>query len=159
MVALALLLVLVPGSALAQSTVSTIPILTSADEVHAKAEQLHASANTRSWADMALLLEEAASLRSADDARAIEELTRAGMVWYYLGSLARAQRLQEQAARLALENGRVLEAAHVYAGMAFLAKLQGHQAEASVLARTAQRLAYSPHLTPTERDGVLKRIT
>ncbi len=151
------LLVLPSGAAVAQEAPAA-PDVAKAEELHKNADALVATTQRRHWSEVAKLMERAASLRPADDPQAVNEQFVAGQLFHYNGSLARAQANFEGAARQALANGRVADAAAAYVTAAIVAKARGDGQQAVELGHKAELLAGSPHLTRTEAAGILERI-
>ena len=137
------LLTLVPASVLAQTT--------NGDDGHqARADALHAEA--------ASLYESAARLRSTDETVGIRERMLAGELLHYVGSLHRAQANLQDAAELALSNGRVMESAQLFLRAAFVARERDAWPDVARYIESARRLAASPHLSQTECDCILERL-
>ena len=156
-VSIAALLTLVPSVAWAQPALGT-PDPARADAMHEEAEVLIQTQDKRSWKEAARLFERAATLRAPDDAAAIYEQSLAGQLMYYVGSLSSSQANLAGAAERALRVGRVLEAAQLYLRAAFVARERGEAPDAARFARSAKQLASSPHLSETQRQGILSRI-
>ncbi len=153
------LLLLPAGPAVAQQTIAlTSPTSVEAAKLHRQADELLAKSQRRHWKQVAHLLQQAAALRAPDDSLAIDEQLVAAQLFHSTGELAGAQESLEGAARQALANGRVLQSAEALITAAAVAKERRHGEEAVELARRAERLARSPHLTQAECTGVLDRI-
>lgn len=153
------LLVLPARAAVAQRTIAlTAPASAEADKMHRQADDVMATCDRRHWKLAAGLLEQAAALRAPNDTVAIAEKLVAGQLFHHRGALARAQANLEGAAQQALANGRLLQSADAYLLAAVVANEQRHGQRAVDLARSAERLARSPHLTPAQSDGILDRI-
>lgn len=157
-VSIAALLVLLPSAARAQTVGVRKPDAARADAMSQEAQLLIQKQSTRNWKEAARLFEDAADLRSPDDATAIRELMLAGQLRHYVGSLGRAQENLETAAELALSYGRVLESAELFLKAAFVAQERGEARDMAALAGSARRLASSPHLTQEECDCILDRF-
>lgn len=154
----ALLLLPARGAVGQQAVPFAAPDLPRAQQLHAKADALVATNQRGHWKAVARLLEQAAALRADNDPVAVTEQFVAGQLFHYTGSLARAQANFESAARQALANGRVLQAAEAYLTAAIIAKSRERPQEAMELGRKAELLARSPHLNPAECDCILGRI-
>jgi hypothetical protein len=152
------LLLLLPAAALAQSASTRVPTTARAEDLHLQADQLLETSQIASWPDAAGLLAQAAAQRAADDVAAVGEWAIAGELYHFTGSLSRAQASLEHAAERALANGQVLESARNYLKAAVVANERGRNGDAVKLARSAERLARSPHLTPAECDCILGHI-
>lgn len=153
------LLLLPSGVAMGQEAVaSAAPDIVKAQELHGKADALMATSQRRYWKEVARLLERASALRTADDPLAVSEQFVAGQLFHNVGSFDRAQASFEGAARQALANGRVAEAADAYVTAAIVAKSRQRPQEAMELGRKAELLARSPHLTQAECNCILERI-
>lgn len=152
-----LALVLVPGAAFAQ-TETTGPDPAEAAMRHAKADMILASWQLKKWPQAARLLEQAATLRAPDDAAAVDERVAAAELFHFTGSHARAQTNLNAAAQQALADGRVYDAAQYLVKAASIAKERGSLEDAIGYARSAERLARSPHLTAAEYQAIKDAI-
>ncbi len=150
---------LVPSRAVGQEAMAAAaPDVVKAQELPGRADALVATSQRRHWKEVAQLLVRASALRPANDPLAVSEQFVAGQLFHNVGSLDRAQASFEGAARQALANGRVADAATAYVTAAIVAKTRQRAQEAMELGRKAELLAHSPHLTRAECDGILERI-
>jgi len=152
------LLALVPASVIAQATNGHNGDQAKADALHAKAEKLIAKQAIDDWKEAARLFESAARLRAPDETVGIRERMLAGELQHYVGSLNRAQANLQDAAELALSNGRVLESAQLFLRAAFVARERDAWPDVARYIESAQRLAASPHLSQAECDCILERL-
>lgn len=127
-----------------------------AEALHARATQLFEF--PLRYRDAARLLREAASLRAPDDPVAVDELLLAGRLWHYTRDWSAARRAFDEAATRSLGNGEITRAAHAYVDAAFNATAHQAWEEAKQLVARVERLAASPHLQVSERDGIYDRL-
>jgi hypothetical protein len=127
-----------------------------AEALHERAAQLFEF--PLRYRDAARLLREAALLRSPDDPVAVDELLLAGRLWHYARDWGSARRAFDEAAARSLGNGEITMAAHAYVDAAFNATAHAAWDEARQFVGKVERLAASPHLQVSERDGIYDRL-
>ncbi len=153
------LLLIVPSVLCAQMAAPVDLGTDEASVAHQKADALVALSKTAAWSQAAKLYQKAAEARSPDDEAAVGERVAAGELFYFTGSLGRAQANLEAAAQQAIAYGRVFQAAQIMLKAAKVAQERGQTNAAIALARSAERLGRSPHLTAAEtaelRDGIV----
>ncbi len=147
------------AAAVGQQVISlSTPGANEADRLHRRADALTAAGDSRQWRQVAKMLEQAAALRAVDDPVAVREQLVAAQLFHFAGSLGRAQANLEGAARQALANGRLVEAADAFLMAAVVANARHRPQQALALARQAQQLARSPHLSQDQCDCILNRV-
>jgi hypothetical protein len=134
---------------------SHTPPVTRAEELYQRAVALYDKPSQ--FREAAQLLIASARLRSPDDPAAFTSLWMAGRLYSAARDRRNAQRTLEEAARLALGNGEVVEAANAFLDAAFIA-VDRRDDGALELVVLAQRLATSSHLQNGQREAILKRI-
>ena len=127
-----------------------------AERLEQRAVELYAQPQRADEA--ARLQQRSASLRDADDPKAIASLEMAARLFDYAHRPTEACRVMEQAAERALAMGDVIRAADAYLDAAAIAQEQHSQAQVNRLGRKALLLASSPILTSDERAGIVDRI-
>ncbi|HWZ59571.1 MAG TPA: hypothetical protein VNW46_11410 [Gemmatimonadaceae bacterium] len=150
-----------PGALALATTASargTRPVstVTTADQLDDEAARLRDSAPE--YARAVRLLEQSASLRSADDPRAAMSLWWAAWFSYNRSDLPGARAFMEQAADRLLAQGNALAAAHDEIDAGLIAQEEGNPDEARRLGTKALELALSPALSAVERASILARI-
>lgn len=110
------------------------------------------------WNEAAILYQESARLRSADDPLAVYSLRMGSHLLYTLGRLSLAGEAMEQAGDLAVGQGDAFTAAECYLDAAFVAQEQGDEAEADRLGTLAQLVVASPGVPSAQRGQILDRI-
>ena len=116
---------------------------------HHQADVLIARCSTADWPQVAVLLEQAATARAPEDLAAIDERVTAAQLFYFTGSLQRAQANLESAARTATAGQRLYDAAEFLRRAAIVAQQRGLTIDAIEYARGAELLACSSRqLTP-----------
>jgi hypothetical protein len=126
------------------------------EELHAAAELLFPTPNRH--AEAAELLCREADLRSGDDPDGVEAQLLCGKLYYYAGELTQSRDALEDAARRALANGDVVQAAHAFVDASLIAEMQGKSRAVGDLAGKARMLAGSPLLTSGQRLAIEERI-
>lgn len=136
---------------------STATDVAQAAQLEAEAQELY---NTlREYKRAAKLHMQAAALRPASDAKRVDNLRMAAMLYHYAGRLTNARQAMTQAGDAALAAGDVKTAADSYLDAAFLSSDEGVAEEANRLVRKAQLLTHSPLLTSQARNSILRRIS
>jgi len=125
-------------------------------ELEARAWSLRDRMDRRSAA--ARLLREAADLRPAEDPERVRNLREASSMNFHAGHLAQAATDAGDAAKAALRQGDVLQAAHAYLDAAWMAAEDGRTARALAFVEEAMLLTASPLLGDEDRERILVRI-
>jgi hypothetical protein len=108
--------------------------------------------------DVARLLREEATYRTARDPEAIEALVLSSHFYLYGGRPVDAWRTMEAAAKRALAIGDVRRAAQAYIDAAVVAERWHEEPETKRLALAASLLMESPLLPPEQRDDLMRRM-
>lgn len=127
-----------------------------ADRLAAEAYRLFT--DKRSWHRAARMLEQSARMRDIADPARVTALLAAGRVYDHVGQSDAARRVFEAAAEAATARGAVAVAAHAFLDAAIVAVRSGDRAGAQALIEKGQLLSNSPHLEPSVRDGILRRL-
>jgi hypothetical protein len=143
-------------TASARGTDRPLPVVITADQLDQEAASLRDSAPE--YARAVRLLEQSASLRSADDPRAAVSLWWAAWFSYNRSDLPGARAFLQQAADRVLAQGNVLAAANDAIDAGLIAQEEGNRDEARRLGATALELARSPALSAAERASILARM-
>jgi len=112
----------------------------------------------KKWPEAARMLEEAAGLRAADDARAVDDLIIAAAAHRWAHERAAGRATYVAAGERALALGDVVRAAHAFLCAAVIAHEQKDEAGAWALKGRAERLAQSPLLTDSQRNHILAQF-
>jgi hypothetical protein len=128
-----------------------------ARELEARAWSLRDQMNRRGQAGR--LLREAAELRPADDPAKVSNLRDASRMSFHAGNFAQAATDAGEAAKAALRQGDVLQAAHAYLDAAWMAVEAGESGRALAFAEEAMILTASPLLDDEDREGIMGRVT
>lgn len=107
---------------------------------------------------IARLYEEAASLRAEDDPKRVDDLYLAAAMYKHAGKLDAALRDVTAAAELALMNGRVVDAAHMFVTAATVAQEARKPETVVQLAHRAEMLCNCPMMDPGTAAGIHQRI-
>jgi hypothetical protein len=110
------------------------------------------------WKHAADLYRQAAELRGAGDAVAVQDLETAARLEFYQGSGRQAVRDLEAAGQRALGVGDIFSAAKAFVDAAWVAGRDGQSIRARELIQTVQLLAQSPLLSSTERTHIEGRL-
>ncbi len=158
-VSLAVLLALVPGTMSAQQNAPReLAVADPAAVTHDRAEALLETRSIDNWKQAATLLEQAALVRSPGDPVAVDERVLAAELFYRLGSLERAQKDLEAAAREAVAENRIYDAADILLRAALVAQARGLEREAIEYGRNVEWLARSPLLTAAQYRRIRSRL-
>ena len=134
------------------------PVTAQAPAVVALEAAAIAATNHGYWEDAAALYTEAAAIRGFGDEGAIDDLTRAGALHYYMGDRPGALSLMAGADRQTVASGHVLKAAESYVDGAWIALELGLTPTVREFAYSARLLAGSPHLSELESHSILSRL-
>lgn len=104
------------------------------------------------------LLLQAAQERELGDPERIRDLHMASRLAFYKGDEGKALELMTRAAEESLSVGDVIAAAHHFADAAFLAKENNRVVEAAELVKKATLLAASPLIAKQDRAAILARV-
>lgn len=147
----------VPAAVSAQGTsVKSAPARNPAEqlETFALAPKIQAS----DWIEAAQALEQAASLRTAHDPRAVNDLLSAATAYETAGRLVQARKAVVEGARHAFKVGDVYTAANAYVVAARLSiQLRDDNGAVTYLGHAGQ-LATSPKITPTQKQVIFAQI-
>jgi tetratricopeptide (TPR) repeat protein len=143
-------------TASARGTDRPLPTVITADQLDREAASLRDSAPE--YARAVRLLEQSASLRSANDPRAAMSLWWAAWFSYNRSDLPGARAFMEQAADRVLAQGNILAAANDAVDAGLIAQEEGNRDEARRLGAKALELARSPALSAAERASIISRV-
>lgn len=101
---------------------------------------------------------EAASYADVEDARAVEDLQKAGALFAAAGKLGAAQATMENAGKRALAAGLLGNAADAFADAALIAAKSGNSRGAAVLAHRASWWAKMDGVSDAQRASILARL-
>ncbi len=155
---LAILLGAAPGALLAQQNAAPGGATDPARVTHDRAEALLATRSIDNWGAAAELLEQAARVRSPGDPAAVTERALAAELFYRTGSLERAQSDLEAAAREAIAENRLYDAADLLLRAVLVAQARGKDRDAVEYARNVEWLVRSPQLTPAQHARLRARL-
>lgn len=151
-------LVLLPVMLSAQTNGGNTADPAQAIKARQKAQSLLNEGVMDGWRKAAGYLEKAAALRAVDDPVAIDERVLAAELYNATRWLYRSQINLVAAADLALAQGRILASAEYLLKAAIVANKRHHTGEALALAKRAERLTRSPHLSAAEVASIRSRI-
>jgi len=127
-----------------------------AQELEARAWALRDLVDQRPKA--ATLYREAAALRPDHDPMKVQNLRQASRMHYYGGRADRAAHDAAEAARAALRQGDVMEAAEAYMDAAWLSGRIGDATRTAEYLEEARLLKSSPLLARAQRERILRRL-
>lgn len=106
----------------------------------------------------AKLYREAAALRPDHDPKKVENLRQASRMHHYADRTDRAADDAAAAARVALRQGDLMEAAEAYMDAAWLSGRLGDETRTARYLEEARLLTNSPLLAQTQREEILRRL-
>jgi len=127
-----------------------------AQELEARAWALRDLLDRRSKA--AELYQDAAALRPDHDPKKVQNLREASRMHFYGDRADRAVQVAAEAARAALRQGDIMEAADAYVDAAWLSGRLGDATRTAEYLEEARLLKNSPLLADAQREGILRRL-
>lgn len=164
--AIALAATLPLAGALSAQAISTDPTPVSAPEIDQNIEKA-AELENRAWAlrdlldqrsKAAKLYREAAALRPDHDPRKVQNLRQASRMHHYADRAGPAADDAAEAARVALRQGDLMEAAEAYMDAAWLSGQLGDATRTARYLEEAKLLTNSPLLAQAQREEILRRL-